>query len=69
MLAWLNTNTRTVTVDLDRAEDVAKVLALLMQNDLLLDARPPTQTPASLPDRGRGRDGAKGGRKLEYLGE
>src|SRR6266568_3774822 len=39
--AWLNTNKRSITADLDVAADVAKVRALLASCDLLLDARPP----------------------------
>ncbi|MDB5654429.1 MAG: L-carnitine dehydratase/bile acid-inducible protein, partial [Tardiphaga sp.] len=46
--AWLNTNKHSITADLDRAEDVARVRALLMQSDLLLDARPPAEIPTSL---------------------
>ncbi|MEH2470399.1 crotonobetainyl-CoA:carnitine CoA-transferase CaiB-like acyl-CoA transferase [Nitrobacteraceae bacterium AZCC 2161] len=46
--AWLNTNKRSVIADLDRAEDVARIRALLADSDLLLDARPPSQIPTSL---------------------
>lgn len=46
--AWLNTNKRSVTADLDRPEDVAKIRALLAHSDLLLDARPPAQISTSL---------------------
>ncbi|MDB5619316.1 CoA transferase [Tardiphaga sp.] len=46
--AWLNTNKRSITADLDRPEDVARVRALLMQSDLLLDGRSPQSIPASL---------------------
>jgi crotonobetainyl-CoA:carnitine CoA-transferase CaiB-like acyl-CoA transferase len=46
--AWLNTNKRSVIADLDRAEDVSRIRALLADSDLLLDARPPSQIPTSL---------------------
>ena len=46
--AWLNTNKRSISADLDRPEDVVKIRALLMHSDLLLDARPPAAIPTSL---------------------
>jgi crotonobetainyl-CoA:carnitine CoA-transferase CaiB-like acyl-CoA transferase len=46
--AWLNTNKHSVTADLDRADDVARVRALLAEADLLLDARPPSHIANSL---------------------
>ncbi|KIZ45232.1 carnitine dehydratase [Rhodopseudomonas palustris] len=45
--AWLNTNKRSVTADLDQPADVARVRALLSSADLLLDARHPTTIAAS----------------------
>ena len=45
--AWLNTNKRSLSADLDRPAGVAKVRALLESADLLLDARHPTVINAS----------------------
>jgi crotonobetainyl-CoA:carnitine CoA-transferase CaiB-like acyl-CoA transferase len=45
--AWLNTNKRSVTADLDQSAGVAKVRTLLAGADLLLDARHPTVVKAS----------------------
>ncbi len=45
--AWLNTNKRSITADLDRAGDVKKIRELLSNADLLLDARPPGAIAAS----------------------
>ncbi len=45
--AWLNTNKRSLSADLDRPAGVAKVRALLESADLLLDARHPTVISAS----------------------
>jgi crotonobetainyl-CoA:carnitine CoA-transferase CaiB-like acyl-CoA transferase len=39
--AWLNTNKRSITADLDAPTDTAKIRALLGSCDLLLDARHP----------------------------
>ena len=39
--AWLNTNKRSVTADLDIPADIARIRALLGSCDLLLDARHP----------------------------
>jgi len=39
--AWLNTNKRSITADLDRADDVARIERLVAGSDLLLDARHP----------------------------
>jgi len=45
--AWLNTNKRSVTADLDQPADVARVRTLLRNADLLLDSRPPTSITGS----------------------
>ncbi len=45
--AWLNTNKRSITADLDKPADVERVRALLTDADLLLDARHPTAIAAS----------------------
>ncbi len=45
--AWLNTNKNSITADLDKAEDVARIRALLKTCDLLLDARHPDVIEAS----------------------
>lgn len=42
VFAWLNTNKRSLTADLEDAADVARIQALLASCDLLLDARPPS---------------------------
>jgi crotonobetainyl-CoA:carnitine CoA-transferase CaiB-like acyl-CoA transferase len=47
LFAWLNTNKRSVTADLDQAAGVEKVRALLADADLLLDARHPAAIKAS----------------------
>jgi crotonobetainyl-CoA:carnitine CoA-transferase CaiB-like acyl-CoA transferase len=39
--AWLNTNKRSITADLDQPADIARIRALLATCDLLLDARHP----------------------------
>jgi crotonobetainyl-CoA:carnitine CoA-transferase CaiB-like acyl-CoA transferase len=39
--AWLNTNKRSITADLDAPADAARIRALLGSSDLLLDARHP----------------------------
>jgi crotonobetainyl-CoA:carnitine CoA-transferase CaiB-like acyl-CoA transferase len=49
--AWLNTNKRSVIADLTDAGDAARISALLQTCDLLLDARPPAEIPASLLTR------------------
>src|SRR4051812_23214364 len=41
--AWLNTNKRSITADLDQAADVAKLRDLLSSTDLLLDGRHPAE--------------------------
>lgn len=41
--AWLNTNKHSITADLNIAEDVAGIRALLSTSDLLLDARTPSE--------------------------
>ena len=46
--AWLNTNKHSLIADLDDAVDAAKVRALLVDADLLLDARPPASIATSL---------------------
>ena len=38
--AWLNTNKRSVTADLDQPDGIGKIRALLADADLLLDGRP-----------------------------
>jgi len=48
VFAWLNTNKRSVIADLDNAADVAAIKELLESCDLLLDARSPSDIPASL---------------------
>ncbi|HEY9216187.1 MAG TPA: CoA transferase [Ancylobacter sp.] len=58
--AWLNTNKRSVTADLDRPADVARIRALLTTADLLLDGRPPAAIPASLLPHGELRDSQPG---------
>src|SRR5947209_5940970 len=45
--AWLNTNKRSITADLDRPEDVAQIRALLASADLLLDGRHPADIATS----------------------
>src|SRR5436305_6928539 len=45
--AWLNTNKRSITADLDHAPDMAKIRSLLSSADLLLDARHPADISAS----------------------
>ncbi|MEA2880823.1 MAG: hypothetical protein QOH32_42 [Bradyrhizobium sp.] len=45
--AWLNTNKRSITADLDNAGDVRRIRKLLSSSDLLLDARRPADIPAS----------------------
>src|SRR3954454_6257005 len=45
--AWLNTNKRSITADLDRPEDVEQISALLASADLLLDGRHPAAIAAS----------------------
>ncbi len=45
--AWLNTNKRSITADLDRAADVDAIRALLATADLLLDGRPPAVIESS----------------------
>src|ERR1043166_430117 len=45
--AWLNTNKRSVTADLDSPDDVAKIRKLLSSADLLLDGRNPADIPVS----------------------
>jgi crotonobetainyl-CoA:carnitine CoA-transferase CaiB-like acyl-CoA transferase len=45
--AWLNTNKRSITADLDRPAEFEKVRKLLSGADLLLDARHPTAIKAS----------------------
>src|SRR4051812_9784610 len=45
--AWLNTNKRSITADLDQAADVEKVRGLLSSADLLLDGRHPADIAAS----------------------
>jgi crotonobetainyl-CoA:carnitine CoA-transferase CaiB-like acyl-CoA transferase len=47
LFAWLNTNKRSVTADLNQAAGVEKVRALLSGADLLLDARHPAAIRAS----------------------
>lgn len=47
LFAWLNTNKRSVTADLDQVAGVEKVRALLVGADLLLDARHPAAIKAS----------------------
>src|ERR1700712_4435482 len=37
--AWLNTNKRSITANLDQPDDIARIRALLHFGDLLLDAR------------------------------
>jgi len=46
--AWLNTNKRSVTADLNHPTDAEKIRALLADADLLLDARPPDIIERSL---------------------
>src|SRR4051812_18158515 len=46
--AWLNTNKRSVTADLDNADDVARIRTLLASCDLLIDGRTPAEIPTSL---------------------
>src|SRR5436309_5761301 len=43
--AWLNTNKRSITADLDSAHAVEKIRKLLSTADLLLDGRPPAEIP------------------------
>jgi crotonobetainyl-CoA:carnitine CoA-transferase CaiB-like acyl-CoA transferase len=51
--AWLNTNKRGITADLDQAADAAKIGLLLSSADLLLDGRHPADIAASqLPHAG-----------------
>ena len=45
--AWLNTNKRSITADLDRPEDVEQIRALLASADLLLDGRHPADIATS----------------------
>jgi crotonobetainyl-CoA:carnitine CoA-transferase CaiB-like acyl-CoA transferase len=45
--AWLNTNKRSITADLDQAADVAKLRDLLSSADLLLDGRHPAELQAA----------------------
>src|SRR3954462_9076804 len=47
VFAWLNTGKQSITADLDNAADVAGICKLLADADLLLDARPPAEIPAS----------------------
>jgi len=47
LFAWLNTNKRSITADLDKADDIARIRALLATSDLLLDARHPDVIEAS----------------------
>ena len=44
--AWLNTNKRSITADLDQAADAAKLHNLLSGADLLLDGRQPAELRA-----------------------
>ena len=46
--AWLNTNKKSVSADLDNHADADRVRALLHDADLLLDARPPSVIENSL---------------------
>eukprot|EP01035_Chromulina_nebulosa_P041914 gene41914-56761_t len=46
--AWLNTNKRSITADLDRPADVERIRALLATADLLIDGRPPSDIASSL---------------------
>jgi crotonobetainyl-CoA:carnitine CoA-transferase CaiB-like acyl-CoA transferase len=46
--AWLNTNKRSVTADLDNADDVSRIRTLLASCDLLIDGRTPAEIPTSL---------------------
>ena len=45
--AWLNTNKRSITADLEEASGLAKTRAVLADADLLLDARHPTAIKTS----------------------
>src|ERR1041384_7726871 len=45
--AWLNTNKRSITADLDQPADVAKLRDLLSSTDLLLDGRHPAELYAA----------------------
>src|ERR1035437_2899255 len=45
--AWLNTNKRSMSVDLNQSAGVEKVRSILASADLLLDGRHPTDVKAS----------------------
>src|SRR3954453_12136888 len=45
--AWLNTNKRSITADLDQTADAEKIRVLLSEADLLLDGRHPTDIATS----------------------
>ena len=48
VFAWRNTNKQSMTADLDKPADVARIKALLKSCDVLLDGRHPTDIAASL---------------------